>query len=572
MWFLTNLERLNKERDEVAKLQESVNWIESAEWRFNDSKLAIFVNLFIDDKVVGLKLIYPAYYPANPPTVYPAVKERLSSEHQYGRDGELCLEWGADNWYEDLTAGDMIISAYKLLALENVNSDEISAADIPSRHKLELGQEVRTKYSRFLCHNKFIESFLDKLHFNQSYNAKFIYIQIDNSSPIILNEVKLTDDETMLDSMIPEYITKKTFAIDGYIIKTNYANQFFEVNPASEVIELASLIMPFIEDFDEWVNILFISDSNDIFLFQKVTNKSGWHVPPNIYIENTNLLRLGEGYSNLSKKKVGVVGLGSAGSKVAISLCRSGVKDFYLVDHDVFLPENLCRHSLDWRDIGQHKVDAVSNALSLIDSEVKVETRRVKLSGQESTASVDGILTKLGNCDLIIDATADARTFNQLSSVSVQCRKPLFWLEIFAGGFGGYIARSLPGIDSSPKQMRAEIKIFLDRKGFPNFKSPEVYASIDEKGIIMRADDSDVAIISSNMSKMIIDYLLNNCISSFPHSLYFIGMRKEWIFEQALHVIPFTFNDYSEKETEILSVEKKNQNIEFISNLLDKTE
>jgi len=54
----------------------------------------------------------------------------------------------------------------------------------------------------------------------------------------------------------------------------------------------------------------------------------------------------------LSSKRVAVVGCGSAGSKIAASLARSGVRAFTLVDEDVFFPGNLVRNELDWRAVG----------------------------------------------------------------------------------------------------------------------------------------------------------------------------------------------------------------------------
>ncbi|MCT4372027.1 ThiF family adenylyltransferase [Yangia mangrovi] len=40
----------------------------------------------------------------------------------------------------------------------------------------------------------------------------------------------------------------------------------------------------------------------------------------------------------LADKSVGIVGCGSVGSKVAASLCRTGVGKFLLIDEDIFFP------------------------------------------------------------------------------------------------------------------------------------------------------------------------------------------------------------------------------------------
>jgi hypothetical protein len=53
--------------------------------------------------------------------------------------------------------------------------------------------------------------------------------------------------------------------------------------------------------------------------------------------------------NELNSKTIGIVGLGSVGAKIGMSLARMGVRRFCLVDHDVLLPENLERHALDWQ-------------------------------------------------------------------------------------------------------------------------------------------------------------------------------------------------------------------------------
>ncbi len=57
----------------------------------------------------------------------------------------------------------------------------------------------------------------------------------------------------------------------------------------------------------------------------------------------------------LAQKKVAIVGLGSAGSKVAVSLARSGGTRFLLIDDDILKPSNLTHKQLDWSSMGSPK-------------------------------------------------------------------------------------------------------------------------------------------------------------------------------------------------------------------------
>lgn len=72
--------------------------------------------------------------------------------------------------------------------------------------------------------------------------------------------------------------------------------------------------------------------------------------------------RLSEEAQKLANVRVGIVGLGSVGSKIAISLARSGVRRFLLIDDDYLAPGNMVRHELSWAYVGAHKAQAVSDA------------------------------------------------------------------------------------------------------------------------------------------------------------------------------------------------------------------
>lgn len=65
----------------------------------------------------------------------------------------------------------------------------------------------------------------------------------------------------------------------------------------------------------------------------------------------------------LADKKVGVIGLGSGGGFVALSLAMSGVGNFVLVDDDELEEGNVVRHVCDRRYIGQNKAAAVGDLI-----------------------------------------------------------------------------------------------------------------------------------------------------------------------------------------------------------------
>lgn len=65
----------------------------------------------------------------------------------------------------------------------------------------------------------------------------------------------------------------------------------------------------------------------------------------------------------LATKRVGVIGLGSGGSFVALSLAMSGVRKFVLIDPDILEASNIPRHAADRRYLGWNKAEAVANLI-----------------------------------------------------------------------------------------------------------------------------------------------------------------------------------------------------------------
>ncbi|MBN1200477.1 MAG: ThiF family adenylyltransferase [Anaerolineae bacterium] len=65
----------------------------------------------------------------------------------------------------------------------------------------------------------------------------------------------------------------------------------------------------------------------------------------------------------LKTRTVGIVGLGSGGSFVAVSLAMSGVGRFILIDDDILEAANVVRHAADSRYIGRPKVEAVADLI-----------------------------------------------------------------------------------------------------------------------------------------------------------------------------------------------------------------
>ncbi len=77
----------------------------------------------------------------------------------------------------------------------------------------------------------------------------------------------------------------------------------------------------------------------------------------------------------LKQKRVGIVGLGSGGGFVAMSLAMSGVGKFVLVDDDTLETINIVRHVADQRYVGRPKAEVVAELIKQRNPQVEVEVR-----------------------------------------------------------------------------------------------------------------------------------------------------------------------------------------------------
>jgi hypothetical protein len=246
--------------------------------------------------------------------------------------------------------------------------------------------------------------------------------------------------------------------------------------------------------------------------------------------------RLDAEHAVLVERKVALVGCGSMGSKIAAMLARAGVGKFLLVDDDVMLPDNLIRHDLDWREVGTHKADSVARRIQLVNPGATCERRRHRLGGQESSGSIETLIETLGQCDLIIDATANSTAFNYLCAAVALAKSSLVWAEVFGGGFGGLIARHRPEREPDPASMRRIIETWCANQGKPNARAASDYGGAEEAPLI--ADDADVTAIAAHAARLAIDTLMARTPSAFPNSVYLIGLSKGWIFESPFDTYP----------------------------------
>lgn len=538
---MSDLCRLASEQTALTDLEVRQPWFTIVKIYLDDQvRLCFDAEIEISQKCYPIRLTYPQTFPYTPVSVVPQSRERWS-EHQWGL-GELCLEWGPDNWVQGITGAQMVESAHRLLSDETPINDEEPPA-VPSRHIESLGQQLRTSALSFVLTRE-LAAELDRMHGPQMQPMSLIMRSAAHTLlPLTIGD---ESDTQWRDQSVPEGLKNSSLALKGYIAilppdmpvpkvrtATGFKTALKEAGCTYPDGYVSGVLDMCLVSAGEVVHLFWIKEeSNTVTEAKCIPEGEGG--------------RLEQSRAALGACTVGIVGCGSAGSKIATSLARTGVGNFLLIDDDVMLPENLVRQDLDWEAIGDHKVEGLKRRIELIAPAVKCTVRRHQLASQESSGSVDGALTLLQKCDLIVDATANPRVFNLIGSVVAAAEKPLVWLEVFGGGFGGLIARSRPGIDPSPQVSRARIEAWCAAK---NIDTPRATAGyeIEAPGGPLIADDADVSVIAAHATRFVIDILVSAEESSFPVSSYLIGLTGEWLFQQPFQTFPI---DLGEPELE----------------------
>ncbi|MFB2919682.1 HesA/MoeB/ThiF family protein [Aerosakkonema funiforme] len=143
--------------------------------------------------------------------------------------------------------------------------------------------------------------------------------------------------------------------------------------------------------------------------------------------------------SVLEESKVGVVGLGSGGSSVAVELAKAGVGHFVLIDFDRLELGNVARHACGTGDLGRYKTKAVRDLLYGKNPYIQVQTAELDINTNLEQAKL-----LLKDCDLIIAATDNNRSRFNLNSIALEYKIPTIFGRALTRACGGDVLRVRP--------------------------------------------------------------------------------------------------------------------------------
>lgn len=225
--------------------------------------------------------------------------------------------------------------------------------------------------------------------------------------------------------------------------------------------------------------------------------------------------------NELSDKKVGIVGLGSGGSLLAMYLAKSGVEDMVFIDGDRYEEHNIVRHICGINDIGRKKVTAVKEHIQDRIPEVSIETvnSQFKLRSEQDAERFERLL---GDCDAIISATGRHNINFRLESFIQTLERDItvFYGGMFSDLKGGILIRV-----SEEKSDPTYHEIYEEESGSEN---PDI-KTVDVEGTYQPPEEEDahsvpgLGIDVDNLTIFMAKMVLTELLESVDHDRYELG-------------------------------------------------
>lgn len=509
-------------------------------------------------------LVYPQFFPEVPCYIKPQKQGESWSGHQYLGTGVFCLERGPDNWHAGVTGLEMVKSLKKLLWSEALYGVVRAAGPVPSRHQLSLGQRVRSERNRFVV-TPGLRAGIGVLPTKKAVPLQAVVNMADAGEVTLVTHFGNADDLAATD--VPDAVLLGGKVRTGWMVMLDTA-----LKPNVAALDDLRYALgdqwPFGTELLSTRLLLVVEAGREVraFAVPPLADESEFTELAVVDFGQDDEVRVPANYKALAAARIAIVGMGSLGSKIAVSLARAGVGSFLLIDADVLGPQNLVRNDLDWRAVGFSKVNAVAARLRAVAAGVNLVSMRVSVAGQENPQMEATLSEGLGSCDLVIDATANPAAFVMLAAVCRRAGVAMAWGEVFAGGIGALMGRSRPGIDADPLSVRAHVAGVLEgMEPVPGATAKSYGLDIGDQVLV--AGDAEVGALAASLTMFAIDAVCSPTESQYPVAAYLLGYKKCWVFEQPFHTIPIDCSSafIPEPEKDALTAEEESDLEELIS-------
>lgn len=525
VWWLTNFARVAIEKSAVERLAAEERWFTLSQWRINEFRLSVEGDILAHGARYPVRLVYPDQFPSVPAWVQPQDPEAKWSTHQYGKGGSLCLELRPDNWLSAASGADVLRSAYNLLVKENPLGEGVHERVQSAHHIGEIQSYDWNQYPILIG-----KSCLERIRGGTAEDLRGLrWMAADDVWPILISDA---GDST--GSQRPPSVDIGTWRFGVPVVLARCEPP--STTPADRAALGAVLGVDLSNEALSKGAIVVIAIGAERVVPYHSPDEAAVYARKWVMLPDQSGLRSGRTTAALGKS-VAVVGVGSVGSKIAEMLLRSGVDQLVLVDGDVFLPANLERHILDWRDVGFRKAHAVKRRLLHIAPGAQIEVIDESLNWQRSARTHAQQIEAITNCDFIVDATGDLPSAFLLGALAFQNGQPFVSAEVFEGGLGALVARSIPGRDPPYVAGRAAYTAYCDKMNVqPPTSGYGTYEALSEAGKPIVADDVAVTIAAAHAARVILD-ILDERVGTMDAAFLLIGCRVGWLFERHGHTI-----------------------------------
>ena len=189
---------------------------------------------------------------------------------------------------------------------------------------------------------------------------------------------------------------------------------------------------------------------------------------------------------------------------------------------------------MDWRDVGFEKVHGVKRRLLNSVPTADVQLIESNLNWQRSAAAHSSEIDRLAACDLIVDATGDTPTSLLLGAIAAENGRPFVSIEVYEGGLGASIARSVPDRDPPYAAGRQAYAAYCDQQNVqPPTSGTKSYEALFD-GAPVVADDAAVTAAAAHASRCVLD-ILDGRVGPADGAWLLLGFRQGWLFNGLGH-------------------------------------
>jgi hypothetical protein len=391
----------------------------------------------------ALRIVYPNGYPSFQPTVFSDVKEELVLiRHQRKLNKVLCcFGFSSERWRADFTAREVLQEVEELIVnYSPLTIDEESKVDVDT-----VPEPILNQYN-YGDGGILIPTPFDDMKFNELMKVNECTLNYSiKQKRGILKSINLLDENIALDDGYKGWFNGSTL-YKSKIYKVDSPPPLTTTNIKPWLLEKNIRITPNKNHFlifafeDEWGKK---GNKRMAWIALKIIQGQASWIQCHLVSEDDTKIRTPHG-TILRKKVVTVVGAGSLGSIVSTSLAQEGVRNFNLIDYDIYEPSNAIRHQVKQFWFGFPKVDGVANRIRELSPNANVKVFGIAVGSNMDSRIYHKVNEVLAQSDIVIDTTGEHSVSHFLNRFCVNKKIPLVIGSVTNGAWSCEVIKYIP--------------------------------------------------------------------------------------------------------------------------------